>query len=222
MARWTTQPVPSIEPASTRRRGSTRWTRARCRRELQVAEIIDRLGRKLPDGQTDAADVVDLLAEACEPGLTAMPAGRFFGFVIGGTHPAAMAADWLTSAWDQNAGMRSVTPAHSAVEDVAGEWILDLLGLPADSAVGFVTGGTMANFTGLAAGRDAVLSRAGWDVASRGLAGSPGVRVLVGAEVHSSVDLVLRYLGLGAPQQVAADARGPDRGRGPGRGTGSR
>ena len=174
----------------------------------QVAEIIDRLGRKLPDGPTDAADVVDLLAEACEPGLTAMPAGRFFGFVIGGTHPAAMAADWLTSAWDQNAGMRSVTPAHSAVEDVAGEWILDLLGLPAGAAVGFATGGTMANFTGLAAGRDALLARAGWDVASRGLVGSPGMRVLVGAEVHSSVDLVLRYLGLGAPQQVAADGEG--------------
>ena len=173
-----------------------------------VAEIIDRLGRRLPDGPTGAADVVDLLAEACEPGLTAMPAGRFFGFVIGGTHPAAMAADWLTSAWDQNAGMRSVTPAYTAVEDVAEEWLLDLLGLPTGAAVGFVTGGTMANFTGLAAGREAVLSRAGWDVSSLGLAGSPGVRVLVGAERHDSVDLVLRYLGLGAPQLVASDDQG--------------
>lgn len=175
---------------------------------VQVAEIIDRLGPKLPDGPTAAADVVDLLAEACEPGLTAMPSGRFFGFVIGGTHPAAMAADWLTSAWDQNAGLRSVTPAHTAVEDIAEAWLVDLLGLPDGCAVGFVTGGTMANFTGLAAGRDTVLSRAGWDVARLGLAGSPGVRVLVGAERHDSVDLVLRYLGLGAPEPVAADGQG--------------
>lgn len=173
-----------------------------------VAEVIELLGRALPDGPTDAADVVDLLAAACEPGLTAMPSGRFFGFVIGGTHPAAMAADWLTSAWDQNAGLRTVTPAHTAVEDVAEAWVLDLLGLPTGSAVGFVTGGTMANFTCLAAGRDAVLRAAGWDLAERGLAGSPGVRVLVGAERHDSVDLVLRYLGLGLPEVVAADEQG--------------
>ncbi len=152
--------------------------------------------------------MVDLLAEACGPGLTAMPAGRFFGFVIGGTHPAALAADWLTSAWDQNAALRSVTPAHTAVEDVASAWLLDLLGLPAECAVGFVTGATMSNFTCLAAARDEVLRRAGWDVARQGLAGSPGVRVVVGAERHDTVDLALRYLGLGAPEPVAADAEG--------------
>ena len=173
-----------------------------------VAEIVERLGRELPDGPTSATDVIDLLAEASEPGLTAMPSGRFFGFVIGGTHPAAMAADWLTSAWDQNAGLRSVTPAHTAVEDIAQEWLLDLLGLPVEAAVGFVTGGTMANFTGLAAGRDEVLARAGWDVATQGLTGAPRVRVVVGAERHDSVDLVLRYLGLGAPRPVAADDQG--------------
>ncbi len=173
-----------------------------------VAELIERLGRELPDGPTDPSAVVDLLAQACEPGLTAMPSGRFFGFVIGGTHPAGLAADWLVSAWDQNSGLRFVTPAPTAVEDVAEEWVLDLLGLPPEAAVGFVTGGTMANFTGLAAGRDAVLARAGWEVAERGLIGSPGVRVLVGAERHDSVDLVLRYLGLGAPEQVAVDDQG--------------
>ncbi|GAA3526607.1 aspartate aminotransferase family protein [Aeromicrobium flavum] len=173
-----------------------------------VAEVVAALGTELPDGPTDPATVVDLLAEAAEPGLTAMPSGRFFGFVIGGTHPAAMAADWLTSAWDQNAGMRTVTPATTAVDDIAERWILDLLGLPADGAVGFVTGGTMANFTCLAAGRDAVLTRAGWDVAARGLAGSPGVRVLAGAETHGSVDLALRYLGLGAPEHVPVDDEG--------------
>jgi glutamate/tyrosine decarboxylase-like PLP-dependent enzyme len=173
-----------------------------------VDEVVRRLGTALPDGPADPADVVDQLAAACEPGLTAMPSGRFFGFVIGGTHPAALAADWLASAWDQNSGLRQVTPAHSAVEDVTESWLVDLLGLPAGSAVGFVTGGTMANFTGLAAGRDEVLRRAGWDVAKSGLVGSPGVRVLVGAERHDTVDLAMRYLGLGAPEPVAVDDEG--------------
>ncbi|MBA4609213.1 aspartate aminotransferase family protein [Aeromicrobium sp. Marseille-Q0843] len=173
-----------------------------------VADVIAALGADLPEGPTDPVEVVDLLARAAEPGLTAMPSGRFFGFVIGGTHPAAMAADWLTSAWDQNSGMRTVTPAATAADDIAEAWVLDLLGLPADGAVGFVTGGTTANFTCLAAGRDAVLTRAGWDVGTRGLAGSPGVRVLAGAEGHGSVDLALRYLGLGAPELVPVDAEG--------------
>ena len=175
---------------------------------LGVADMAARLDPVLPDGPTDPAAVVDELAAACEPGLTAMPGGRFFGFVIGGTHPAALAADWLTSAWDQNSGLRMLTPAHTAVEDLAEAWLVDLLGLPEGSAVGFVTGGTMANFTCLAAGRDEVLRRAGWDVATQGLLGSPGVRVLVGAERHDTIDLALRYLGLGAPEPVAADEQG--------------
>lgn len=173
-----------------------------------VAEVAAKLGTELLDGPTDPVAVIDHLASACEAGLTAMPSGRFFGFVIGGTHPAALAADWLVSAWDQNAGLRAITPAHTAVEDVAEAWLLDLLGLPSHSAVGFVTGGTMANFTCLAAGRDEVLRRIGWDVSTRGLVGSPGVRVLVGAERHDTVDLALRYLGLGLPEPVAADGQG--------------
>jgi glutamate/tyrosine decarboxylase-like PLP-dependent enzyme len=173
-----------------------------------VADVVAALGTELPDGPTDPVEVVDLLARAVEPGLTAMPSGRFFGFVIGGTHPAAIAADWLTAAWDQNSGLRTVTPATTAVDDVAESWVVDLLGLPEGSAVGFVTGGTMANFTCLAAARDAVLTRAGWDVAHQGLHGSPGVRVLVGAERHDSVDLVLRYLGLGTPEPVPVDDQG--------------
>jgi len=176
--------------------------------QASIEEVTQALGTTLPENPTSAAEVVDLLAEACDPGLTAIPSGRFFGFVMGGTHPAALAADWLVTAWDQNSGLRLVTPAHSAVEDVAGAWLLDLLGLPSESAVGFVTGGTMANFTGLAAGRDSVLRRAGWDVAQQGLNGGPRVRVLVGAERHDTVDLALRYLGLGAPEQVAADDQG--------------
>ncbi|MEO5664684.1 MAG: aminotransferase class V-fold PLP-dependent enzyme [Nocardioides sp.] len=173
-----------------------------------VAEVAASLGTDLPDGPTDPAEVIDHLAAACELGLTATPSGRFFGFVIGGTHPAALAADWLVSAWDQNSGLRTLTPAHSAVEEIAEAWLLDLLGLPEESAVGFVTGGTMANFTCLAAGRDEMLRRAGWDVKVEGLVGSPGLRVLVGAERHDTVDLALRYLGLGAPEVVAADDQG--------------
>jgi glutamate/tyrosine decarboxylase-like PLP-dependent enzyme len=165
-----------------------------------VAEVAKALGTELPDGPTPADEVIDLLATACDPGLTAMPGGRFYGMVIGGTHPAALAADWLVSTWDQNATLRLLTPAHSAVEDITSAWLLDLLGLPAASGVGFVTGATMSNFTCLAAARDAVLNRV--------LTGSPRVRVLVGAERHDTVDLALRYLGLGAPESVEADDQG--------------
>ena len=176
--------------------------------QATAADVADRLGAELPDAPTEPAAVVHLLADACTPGLTAMPGGRFFGFVIGGTHPAALATDWLVSAWDQNCGLRSLTPAHTAVEDIASAWLVDLLGLPAGAVIGYVTGATTANLTGLATGRDAVLRRAGWDVARDGLAGGPRVRVLVGAERHDTIDLSLRYLGLGAPEPVAADGQG--------------
>ena len=175
---------------------------------VQVEEIVERLGTTLPDGPQDPAAVVEHLASTLEPGLTAMPSGRFFGFVIGGTHPAALAADWLVSAWDQNCGLTRVTPGATATELVASAWLLDLLGLPGTASVGYVTGGTMANFTCLAAARDEVLRRLGWSVAEQGLVGSPGVRVLVGAERHDTIDLTLRYLGLGPPEPVAADDQG--------------
>ena len=191
---------------------TSRWLASLDQRDVppraSVDEVVARLGAELPDGPTAPAEVIDLLATACDPGLTAMPSGRFFGFVIGGGHPAALAADWLTSAWDQNAGLRDLTPAHTAVEDVASAWLLDLLGLPAGSAVGFATGATMASFTCLAAARDDVLRRVGWDVASQGLAGAPRVRVVAGAERHDTIDLGLRYLGLGTPEVVAADDQG--------------
>ncbi len=176
--------------------------------QASVDEVIAKLGTDLPDGPSAPREVIDLLATACEPGLTAMPSGRFYGMVIGGSHPAALAADWLTSAWDQNAGMRDVTPAYSAVEDVASRWLLDLLGLPVGSGVGFATGATMSNFTCLAAARDEVLRRVGWNAGTQGLNGSPQVRVIVGGERHDSIDLALRYLGLGAPEVVAADDEG--------------
>ncbi|WP_425489173.1 pyridoxal phosphate-dependent decarboxylase family protein [Conyzicola lurida] len=171
-------------------------------------ELEARFSGPLPDGPTDAATVVDELAAMCEPGLMAIPSGRFFGWVMGGTLPAALAADWLASAWDQNAAMRFATPATAAVEGIAGRWLIDLLGLPSTAALGFTTGGTMANFVGLAAGRKAVLDAAGWNLHRDGLTGSPRITVLVGDESHVSVDLALRYLGLGEPRTVATDDQG--------------
>lgn len=173
-----------------------------------VEEIVRALGAALPDTPSTPADVVDLMVSACEPGLTAFPSGRFYGFVVGGTEPAALAADWLVSAWDQNCVMSAVSPACTAAEDIASAWLLDLLGLPKASVVGFTTGATMANFTCLAAARDAVLRRGGWDVARQGLTGGPAVRVVVGEERHMAIDLALRYLGLGSPEVVAADEQG--------------
>jgi glutamate/tyrosine decarboxylase-like PLP-dependent enzyme len=155
-----------------------------------------------------AADVVDLLARTAEPGLMAMPSGRFFGWVIGGTLPAALASDWLVSAWDQNAGLRYGAPAMAAIEERAGTWLLELLGLPAAADVGFVTGATMANFTGMAAGRWRLLADAGWDLDRDGLSGAPRIRCFVGRERHDTVDLGLRYLGLGRPVIVDADDQG--------------
>jgi glutamate/tyrosine decarboxylase-like PLP-dependent enzyme len=165
-------------------------------------------GHPLQDESIDPVAVVDELASLAEPGLMAMPSGRFFGWVIGGTLPAALGADVLVSSWDQNAAMRYASPATAAIEEVAGEWLVDLLGLPAGSDVGFTTGATMGNWTGLAAARAYVLNQAGWDVNTRGLQGAPAVTVLAGAERHASIDLALRYLGFGLPTVVAADSEG--------------
>ena len=171
-------------------------------------ELVRVFGGPLPDGPMAPDQVVDLLADGADPGLMAMPSGRFFGWVIGGTLPAALAADWLVSAWDQNTGLRYATPATAALEEAAASWLLELLDLPRAADVGFVTGATMANFTCLAAARSAVLKRAGWDVRGAGLAGAPRVHVLVGAERHETIDLTLGYLGLGAPELVGADDQG--------------
>ncbi|MCW2708676.1 MAG: aspartate aminotransferase family protein [Frankiales bacterium] len=173
-----------------------------------VDELLPLLGGPLPDVPTDPAEVVELLAKEAEAGLMAIPSGRFFGWVIGGTLPAALAADWLVSAWDQNAGLRAITPAAAAVEQIAAGWLLDVLGLPETADVGFVTGATMANFTCLAAARQAALMKAGWDLDRNGLNGAPPLQLLVGAERHETVDLALRYLGLGAPTVVAVDDQG--------------
>ena len=172
-----------------------------------ASEVAAALG-DLPESPRPAAEVIELLGAAAEPGLTAIPSGRWYGMVMGGTLPAALAADWLVSSWDQNSALRAVTPATVALEEVADRWLLDLLGLPPDSGVGMATGATMSNFTCLATARDTVLRQAGWDSKLRGLVGSPGVRVLVGGERHDSIDKVLRFLGLGSPEAVESDEQG--------------
>jgi glutamate/tyrosine decarboxylase-like PLP-dependent enzyme len=174
-----------------------------------AAELREAFAAPLPEEPTDPRVVIAALAAAADPGLVAEAAGRYFGFVIGGAVPASLAADWLTSAWDQNAGLYVCGPAASVVEEVAGAWLLQLLGLPPDASFGFVTGAQMANFTGLAAARHHVLGKAGWDVERRGLNGAPRVRVVVGEKRHGTIDRSLRMLGLGAPTDVVpADAAG--------------
>jgi glutamate/tyrosine decarboxylase-like PLP-dependent enzyme len=140
--------------------------------------------------------------------VVAIPSGRYFGFVIGGAVSAALAADWLTSTWDQNAGLYVGGPSASVVEETAGAWLKDLLGIPAHASFAFVTGCQMANFTALAIARWHLLSQAGWDVNTDGLAGSPRIRVLCGEKVHVTVTRALRLLGLGTPEPVAADDQG--------------
>lgn len=175
---------------------------------IDAATLLAAIPARLPDRGVAPTEVVDELVRLVEPGLMASQSGRFYGWVMGGTLPASLAADWLVSAWDQNGGMRDATPGVVGIEDAGARWLLDALGLPGDSGVGYVTGATMANFTGLAAGRDAVLSDRGWDVARDGIAGGPRVRVLAGAERHSSIDMALRYLGLGEPEVVPSDEQG--------------
>ena len=174
------------------------------------------LGGPLPDGPTEPREVIAALADGAEPGMLAVSSGRFFGFVIGGATPTALAADWLTSTWDQNAGLYVAGPPAAVVEEIAGDWLVDLLGLPPQVSVGFVTGAQMAHVTGLAAARNEVLRRHGWDVETAGLTGAPRIRVLAGEDRHDTVDRALRFLGLGTASVTAveSDAQGrmrPDR-----------
>jgi len=176
--------------------------------QVEPEELREALGGPMPEEPLPDEQVVEELAHAAEPGLVAMGSGRYFGFVIGGALPAALAADWLASAWDQNAGLYVGGPSASVVEQVVREWIVELLGLPHDSSIGFVTGTQMAHVTGLAAARWHVLDAAGWDVNTRGLTEAPRVRVIAGEKRHATLDRALRLLGLGAPELVAADAQG--------------
>ena len=181
------------------------------REEAGVEELRAALDRKLPDEGEDPATVVEELAEAAEPGLIALGNPRYFGFVIGGTLPAAMGADWLTGAWDQIASLSVCGPSASVAEEVSGRWVLELLGLPKGAGFGLTTGGTMANFSGIASGRHAVLERVGWDVEAKGLTGAPPLRMLVGEHAHATIFLALRLLGLG--DENAIRVRADDAGR---------
>jgi glutamate/tyrosine decarboxylase-like PLP-dependent enzyme len=163
-----------------------------------------------PEQGVPADQVLEELVTLAGPGLHASTGPRFHGWVIGNSHPAGVAADWLTSAWGQNAGNHTASPAAAAAETVAEKWLVDLLRLPAGSSVGFVTGATMANLVGLAAARGEVLRRAGWDVERNGLFGAPPVDVLIGEEGHATVYSALQFLGFGhdRPIRVASDAQG--------------
>ncbi len=179
-----------------------------------TAESLRRaLGGPLPERGRPPGEVIDALVAAAEPGVVAMSSGRYFGFVIGGAVPAALAADWLTSTWDQNAGLYAGGPSAAVVEEVCQRWLVELFGLPAQTSVGFVTGCQMAHVTALAAARGELLRRAGWNLEEQGLAGSPRLRVLVGELRHVTVDRALRLLGIGSAQlePVAVDDAGRTR-----------
>jgi len=156
----------------------------------------------LPESGTEGMGVIDELVRLSQPGLSAMAGPRFFGWVIGGSLPVGVAADWLTSAWGQNCGAHTMAPAAAACEETAAAWLLELLDLPRASSVGFATGATMANFTCLAAARTKLLQDLGWDVEARGLFGAPELRVLIGEDAHSSAVAALQLLGLGSERVV--------------------
>jgi glutamate/tyrosine decarboxylase-like PLP-dependent enzyme len=171
---------------------------------------LEELGGPLPEGPSDAAHVLALLDDIGSPATVTTAGGRYYGFVIGGTLPATLAANWLAGAWDQNAAMRVMSPVAAKLEDIVREWILELLGLSPASGIGFVTCTTMASFAGLAAARSAILRRAGWNVEENGLFAAPEIRVVVGQEVHVSLLRALTMLGLGRSRviTVPADAQG--------------
>jgi len=171
---------------------------------------LQRFAEPLPAGPCEAAEVLKLLDEAGSPGTVANAGGRFFGFVNGGSVPAALAANVLAAAWDQNAALRVMSPVAAVLEDVAMGWIRELLGLPGDAAGALVTGATMANLTCLVAARHALLARSGWDAEAQGLFGAPAFQVIVGEEVHASLRKALAMAGLGRDRvtSVPTDAQG--------------
>lgn len=171
---------------------------------------LERFREPLPAAPTDPVQVLAMLDEIGSPATVASAGGRYFGFVTGGSLPATVAASWLATAWDNNVGVTVMSPVAAKLEEVALDWLVDLFGLPADTGAGFVTGATMANFTGLAAARHALLARQGWDVEAQGLFGAPPLTVVVGDEVHISLLKALSLLGLGRERvvRVPVDAQG--------------
>jgi glutamate/tyrosine decarboxylase-like PLP-dependent enzyme len=183
------------------------------RRVSPSAEAVRDLAQfhePLPDGPTAPEDVIRMLDEVGSPATMGISGSRFFGFVIGGSLPAALGANWLASAWDQNCGLFAATPISATLEEISLGWLLDALALPAGCGGAFVTGATVANFTALAAARHAVLARVGWDVEALGLFGAPAIQVVVSEEAHPSVIKSLGMLGMGRERvvRVPVDAQG--------------
>jgi len=178
--------------------------------EASTEELRDAFGGPTPEVGAEAKDVISDLIAAAEPGLVGNTQAGFHAWVMGGSSPAGVAADWLTSVWGQNAAIYQCSPAAACAEEAAAHWLLDMLDLPRDASVGFVSGATMAGFTCLAAARDEVLRRAGYDFARDGLAGSPEIRVFVGADTHVSNRAALRFLGFGEAQiaEIQCDSEG--------------
>ncbi|MCA9915674.1 MAG: aspartate aminotransferase family protein [Anaerolineae bacterium] len=175
--------------------------------EIEALQAFD---EPLQNAPLSAQEVIQLLDEVGSPATVATTGGRYFGFVNGAVLPAALAANWLATAWDQNTALSVMSPAAAKIEEVAARWVLDVLKLPAESGVGFVTGATMANFTCLAAARHRLLARRGWDVERRGLFGAPEIKVVVGEEIHASMLLALSLIGFGRERliRVPVDAQG--------------
>ncbi|HEY0593582.1 MAG TPA: aminotransferase class V-fold PLP-dependent enzyme [Thermoanaerobaculia bacterium] len=180
------------------------------RAEASLEELRAALSLPLPDGPSDPLERFHDFVAAMDRGIVASPGPRYFGFVIGGTLPVSLAADWMVSAWDQNPGIYATSPATSVAEETAARWVLELLGLPRDSGVGFVTGCQMANFTALAAARHGALARAGWNVEEEGLQGAPPLTIVMSEEAHVTIHTSLRYLGLGLRRAklVPSDGQG--------------
>src|SRR5215813_8751436 len=176
----------------------------------ELAHLRSRFDRALPQAGMDPVQVIDDLVRDAEGGIIGSTSGRFFGWVIGGSLPAALAADWLASAWGQNAAIYACGPAEAIVEEVAGRWLKDLFGLPPTASFAFVTGTQMAHVTCLAAARHRLLKRAGWDVEERGMAGAPPIRLITSTERHGSVERAVRVLGFGkrALNALPADEQG--------------
>jgi glutamate/tyrosine decarboxylase-like PLP-dependent enzyme len=183
------------------------------RRVYPTENALERLAvfnEALQEGPVDPCDVLDMLHSIGSPATVAQTGGRYFGFVNGGITPAGLAAKWIADAWDQNAALYVISPVASVLESVCERWLVDLLGLPAQTAAGFVSGTSTATLCGLAAGRDELLRQAGWDAGARGLFGAPKIRVVLGAQAHSTVSKALSLLGLGRErvETVPVDAQG--------------
>jgi glutamate/tyrosine decarboxylase-like PLP-dependent enzyme len=179
-------------------------------RTVDFAALLHNLGGALPEEPEDAIHVVERLSQAAGPGLVATPGPRYFGFVTGGALPAAVAAEWLASTWDQNAFSYVGSPAAAAAEEAVRQWLIELFGLPKQMSLGFTTGATMSNFTALAAARHALLRNVGWDVEELGLFGAPAITVVASDESHVTVFAALQMLGLGRGRvtRVPADGQG--------------